>query len=369
MTVRVVSTTDRSEIKRFARLERDLNRDRPLSWAEPVADVAKRLSGRAAIAADTTVLPLVASDDGRDVARCAAVVNRTWQEAQDDRAGGVGYLAAADGAEPQLGELFERAEAWLAERGCDRAIAPFNGGALQGLGLLTDAYDESPMFPFAWHPPWLAAQLELHGYRPTYPFWVYDVDFTTPEFDATSRRALDNPRAAIRRIDRKRFGEELEVMRHILNVAFSDEWEFHPYSAQVYKDQFGVLRPVLDPRMIHFAEVDGEPAGLCMSFPDWTPLFRTFRGRLGPLQIIRFILRAKRATRAGVLAIAVLPEHRGRGLGALLLAHGYTGLREMGFTRGLYYLVNDHNVRSRRLVESFGGVGRVLYTCYDKPLG
>jgi hypothetical protein len=30
--------------------------------------------------------------------------------------------------------------------------------------------------------------------------------------------------------------------------------------------------------------------------------------------------------------------------------------------------VNDHNLSSRRFAESFGGRGRILYTCYDKPL-
>ena len=31
--------------------------------------------------------------------------------------------------------------------------------------------------------------------------------------------------------------------------------------------------------------------------------------------------------------------------------------------------MNEGNRRSRRLAESFGGNGRVLYHCYHKPLG
>jgi hypothetical protein len=40
----------------------------------------------------------------------------------------------------------------------------------------------------------------------------------------------------------------------------------------------------------------------------------------------------------------------------------------MGLSRSSYYLVNDHNVASRRLAESFGGQGRVLYHCFDKQI-
>jgi hypothetical protein len=36
--------------------------------------------------------------------------------------------------------------------------------------------------------------------------------------------------------------------------------------------------------------------------------------------------------------------------------------------RSSYYLVNDHNTPSRRLAESFGGQGRVLYHCWDERL-
>ena len=46
----------------------------------------------------------------------------------------------------------------------------------------------------------------------------------------------------------------------------------------------------------------------------------------------------------------------------------YRRYEELGLSGALYYPVNDHNLASRRLAESFGGRGRVLYHAYDKPL-
>jgi L-amino acid N-acyltransferase YncA len=74
------------------------------------------------------------------------------------------------------------------------------------------------------------------------------------------------------------------------------------------------------------------------------------------------------APRAGVLAISVLPAWRGKGIGQTLLASMYAELEDLGYDHGLYYYVNEANTKSRRLAESFGGQGRVLYHCYDKAL-
>jgi len=64
-----------------------------------------------------------------------------------------------------------------------------------------------------------------------------------------------------------------------------------------------------------------------------------------------------------------VPEsHRGKRIGQTLAATLYRYYEDMGLTGALYHLVNDQNLASRRLAESFGGRGRVLHTVFDKPL-
>ena len=130
-------------------------------------------------------------------------------------------------------------------------------------------------------------------------------------------------------------------------------------------DQF---KAVLDPRTFLFAEVDGESAGFCFGMPGWTPLFRSLNGKMGPLQIVRLLLRAKPYDRAGLIAIGVRESHRGKHIGQTLAATLYRRYEELGLAGAFYYPVNDQNLASRRLAESFGGRGRILYTVFDKPL-
>jgi GNAT superfamily N-acetyltransferase len=358
---------DRRSLRRFVRLERELSAGRPLWWGDFDSDVVKRLRGRSALTAQSEMQAFVASE-GRPRARCAAIINHRWQEDNDDLAGGIGYFAAADDAGSEVAALLARAESWLAERGCDRALAPFNGGAIHGLGVLVASFDEEPVFPMPWQPPSYSAYLEASGYRPTYPLWVYEVGFGSDAYRAAQSSALANPVAVVRPVNKRRWKDELTLIGRLVNASFKDEWESYDYADAEWIEVMAPIRHVLDPRLMVIAEVDAEPVGACFAFPQWTDLIRSMNGRLGPLQLIRFVRQASRAPRAGVISIALLPGWRGKGIGRTMLATVYRRFQELGYERGSYFYVNESNRRSRGLIESFGGEGRPLFYCYDKPL-
>ncbi len=89
---------------------------------------------------------------------------------------------------------------------------------------------------------------------------------------------------------------------------------------------------------------------------------------MGPLQILRLIMRAKRYERAGLIAIGVRESQRGKHIGQTLAATLYRRNEELGLGSALYYPVNESNLASRRLAQSFGGQGRILSHAYDRPL-
>ncbi|MEA2320399.1 MAG: hypothetical protein QOD81_249 [Solirubrobacteraceae bacterium] len=365
---REVAPGDRRERRRFIALERELVGGDPLFVSEIDADVDKRLRGRSAFWEETEHTLLVASE-GRDVARCAPMVNRRWQRGGRDDVGFIGYFAAAPGADAAVGEMLEAAERWLAERGVQRVIAPFSGDAFHGFATQVDAFDEQPLFPLLWQPPYYPALFEAAGYRAAHPFWIYEIDFASERYRTVARRATEDARCAVRPFDTKRWAGELETLRRLQNETFRQEWEFHAMTAGEYTEFFADLKHVFDERQLLFAEVDGEAVGFCWGLPDWTPLLRSFKGRMGPAQIARFMLRAKRFDRAGLIMIGVLESQRGRHIGQTLAATLYGYYEERGLDSAFYELVNEDNLASRRFAESFGGRGRNVYTAYEKSLG
>ncbi len=367
-TVREVPTTNARALRSFVALERQWVGSNPLFVSEIDADVIKGLSGRSAFFSDMEHTLFLASNGGRDVARCAALVNHKYQKAKKEHVGFIGHFAAAPGEEPGVRAMFERSEAWLRERGVVRVIAPFNGAAILGAGVRSSAYDEEPLFPFGWQPPYYSEYLHALGYEPSYPLWYYTVDFTSEKYRTAKRRASENKKVVVRSINKKRWSQDLETFRVLFNECFRDEWEFHPQSTGEFHEFFDPMKPVLDPRHMLVGEVDGEPAGFCLGMPDWSPLFRSFKGNLGPIQIIRLMLSAGRYRRAGLLGIGALPAYRGTGLAQCLAIALYSRYEERGLQEAFYCPVNGDNARSRNFAESMGGKGRVLAHCYDKRL-
>lgn len=154
----------------------------------------------------------------------------------------------------------------------------------------------------------------------------------------------------MRPVDKKRWKAEMETFRSVFNDTFASEWEFHELTSAEFHEFVDPVRPVLDPEQFLLAEVDGQTAGFCFGFPDWTPLFRSFNGKVGPRQILRLLLRAKRYERAGLLSIGVRDTYRGRRIGQTLAATLYRRYEELGLGGALYHPVNDHNVAAPRRV-------------------
>jgi len=233
MPVREVDASDKRELNRFIRMERDLIGRHPLYVGELLdADVRKRLSGKSAFSKEMS-FALFATDR----ARCAAIVSPLWQRAREEpKTASVGYFAAGADAADEVAELLDSAESWLGQRGMTRVIAPFNGSAVLGVAALTDAFEESPMFPMPWNPPYYEEYLTEAGYRPAYPLWYYDIDFTSDRYREASRRALADPQAEIRQIDKRRWREEVELGRELINEGFADEWEVHRFTPEDLRD-------------------------------------------------------------------------------------------------------------------------------------
>jgi ribosomal protein S18 acetylase RimI-like enzyme len=367
-TVRQVNISDSKSLKKFVQLERILIGSNPLFISEINSVTKKRLAGYSKFYSDMQYALFVVSNGLQDKARCAAFINRRYQKAKDEAVGFIGYFAAASDAEPQVSALFDRAETWLRENNVTRVITPFNGSALLGMALLSSAFHEEPMFPYGWHPPYYQQYLLNTGYNPTYPLWVYTVDFSSDKYLAVAQRTFKNSRIKVRPIDKKRWDSDLKTFCWLFNRTLKEEWEIHPYTIEEFQEIFDPYKLILDPRLLLFAEVEDKLAGFCWGVGDLNPLIRSFKGKMGPVQIIKLLFKVKRYQRAGVLAGGVLPEYKGTGTAQALITTLYKRFEEQGLKEAFYFFVNESNTQSRRFAEAMGGAGRVLYHCYDKRL-
>lgn len=373
MALRRATPDDGPGLSSFIRAQERLNSLHPLSVPPNEADLRARLSGRAALHADIEQAMFMASSGARagdDVAACCApFVNRRYQDFHKEPVGFIGYFAAAPNAGPQMKETLLGAEDWLAQRGVTRVIAPFNATFLAGLGFRTDEFDHDSIFPASWNPPSYPDALEAAGYRRSHPWWSYRIDFTSETYREVSRRAIEQAQCRVRPVDKKRWGAELEAFLSIYNEGWQSEWEYQPYTIDQLREVFDPFKSILDPRQLLFAEVDGEPVAWCVGTPNYNPIIRKLKGKMGIVQQIRFALAARRVLDAGLFFLCVIPNHRGKHIGQTLASALYRRYEELGLSGAEYHIVNDANAASRSIPISLGAEGRVLYHNFDKRLG
>lgn len=367
-SVMTINAHDKSELTRFVTLERKLMEKYPHYCSEIDSDVMNVMQKKSSFSGQLDLRLFIASKGHNDVARCAAIINKKYQSEKERGVGFIGFFAAAEDCSAEVAHMIGQAEQWLKENGVTRIIAPCNGGAPQNLGFLVAGFDESPMFPFLWTPPYYNDYIKSLRYNPTYPLWYYEIDFTTEAYKKAKQRYSGNHTVRIRPVSKKNWDRDLEIMRLLFNETFKDEWEFSSLSTGEMKEFFGQMKPILDSNQMQIAEVDGKPVGFCLGMPDLTPLFRSFEGTVGLMGIVKLLMKGKAYKRAGILGIGVLPEYRGQGISKGLAMKVYSHHEEKGMSRSFYYPVNERNAGSRGFAESLGGKGHVRYQVYDKVL-
>jgi RimJ/RimL family protein N-acetyltransferase len=367
--VREIQPADAGAVDRFVSLEREWMAPYRYFYSESDSDVRTQLSGQSTFFDGVSHTLFVASDGSEDVARCVALCNPRYQDAKQEAVGCIGYFAAAADREAHARALLHEAEAWLSRRAVTRVLAPFNGSVFLGcVGVRTSAFAEPPCYPFGWHPPYYADYLSLAGYEPTYPLLTYDIELSSAAFRDAAAEASRSTHVEVRTMAKGGWDTDIDVMRRVLNETFVDEWEYCPTTKAQIREALDPLRPVVDARSVLFAEIEGETAGFCCGLPDWAPLFRSFRGRMGPVQKVRFLWHARRCRQAGLIMIGIRPGFRGHGVGKLLATRLFQHYAARGLSHALYHIVNEANTASRRLAESLGGRGRVLHHGFDKRL-
>lgn len=364
-----IDPKNKTALKRFISLERELMKNNPYYISELDGDVSKFLSGKSLLAQNMEFGLFIATKSGKDIGRCAAIINKTYQQQKQPGSGFIGFFASADGYENEVKQLIAKAESWLKERNVNKVIAPVNGGAPNAMGFLVTAFDEDPMFPFPWTAPHYPAHFEKLNYQPTYPLWYYNVDFNGEKYKKAKAKYSNYTEATIRPISKKNWDKDIETITDILNETFVHEWEFTKMSHGAMKEFFAPMKDALAAEQILIAEANGKPVGFCLAVPDLTPLFRSFNGKIGLKALFKLITGAtKKFQRAGILGIGVSDEFKGKGLAKAIAMKTYTYHESLGLKSSLYFPVNEGNSKSRGFAESIGGTGRLMYQVFDKDI-
>lgn len=274
-----------------------------------------------------------------------------------------------------VGPLLSAAEAWLRQRGATRVCGPFNLSINQECGLLVQGFDTPPMVMMGHAKPWMGDALTAAGYRPVTDLLAYRVrpDFEPP---AAMQRLVERaaPRLRVRSISKRRFKQDLRVLRNIFNAAWANNWGFVPFTEQEFADLGRTLRLLVRPGFIQIAELDGHPAAMIVALPNINEALRDLNGRLLPLGWAKLLWRLKlnHPATARVALMGVLPEYQSTRIGSALAfavidavrwqLHGH-GVRQVEMS-----WILESNKGMRGIIEAIGGDAYKRYRLFERDI-
>jgi GNAT superfamily N-acetyltransferase len=301
----------------------------------------------------------LAERGGRPVGRIAAIVNHRHNEFHDERTGFFGFFECEDDRRT-ASALVEAAAEWLAARDMQRMHGPlsFSTNEEMPVGVLVEGFESPPYIMMAHNPRYYPGLLESAGLDKVADLLAYR--FTAGEaperFSRGAARMAREEGITVRPLNMKRFAEDLAIIKSIYNSAWSRNWGFVPMTDEEFDHVAKEFRPIVDPDLCLFAEVDGEAVGFSLALPDLNQVFAKIpNGRLLPTGIFKFLWHRRRMEGMRVLTLGFRPEYQNAGLGVFLYLRTWQTGMERGYRRGECSWILEDNQAMRRPLEKAGG--------------
>jgi len=199
------------------------------------------------------------------------------------------------------------------------------------------------------------------------------------EFPPLIRRIVQsgerNERIRIRKVDKKRWDEEVKTILHILNDAWSSNWGFIPFTEAEIAHAGKKLRPIIREDLNMVAELDGRPVAFMLTFPDVNKPLKEIGGKLLPfgwLTLLRWLRRPKQADMR-VPLMGVLKELHNSRVASQLAFMMISEIRDVAARkydaeRGEIGWILDDNQGMKAIADAIDSKINREYVIYEKTL-
>ncbi|MEY4829041.1 MAG: hypothetical protein RLZZ562_837 [Planctomycetota bacterium] len=311
----------------------------------------------------------VAERNGRVVGRVSASRDRLHDEFHGDRVGFFGHFEATD--QDTAKALVEHAAAWCRERSADSLRGPVDLSTNYRCGLLVEGEPGAPMLMMPHNPKHYAQWLEAAGLEKAKDLLALRATKQTLDLSRIDRivqRVQQKSRAVVRRMNLKRFGDEMRIVWDLYNRIWERNWGFVPMSEAEFFAHSKDLAKVARPELMHIAEIDGKPVGFAAALPDVNRGIKACNGKLLPFGWWKFLSAMKETRTIRVLTLGVVPEHRRDGLQMLVMHAVISQGIAAGFDACEASWILEDNRDMLGPLETLGHVPYRRYRIYTKPL-
>jgi GNAT superfamily N-acetyltransferase len=303
---------------------------------------------------------VVTDDTNRLTGRIAAFIDFNLAKSYEQPTGGIGFFECIEDRDTAF-LLFNTAAAWLKEKGMEAMDGPINFGETDKYwGLLVNGFTH-PSFDVPYNPPYYQDLFESYGFQVYYKMEGFHLDITKPlpeRLKKIAQRILQKQGYAFRHFTWKEEEKYISDFAEVFNEAWASFKEnFEPLDHKYIRETLKKAKPVLDEEFIWLAYFEGKPIGIYLMFPDLNQILKHLHGKLGLLDMLKFLWLKKRntMTRAKGLLMGVIPKYQNLGIESAFIHNLSEVLRNKPhYTEIEFSWVADFNPKMRKIFIAVG---------------
>lgn len=373
--IRIEKVQDKQKLKEFITFPSTLFRDDP-NWIDPLfIEREEHLSKKNPGTDHITWQAWVAKKEGTVVGRITAQIDTLHREIHGEDTGHFGMIDAIDDPEV-FSALFAAAEEWLKSQGAHKITGPFSLNINQESGLLVEGFDTPPSTMMPHSKPYYAARVAEQGYHKGIDLLAYWMQRTDLHFNPALSKLMDRVRSqvTIRRLNRKQFAQEMQVMREIFNSGWQHNWGFVPFTEHEFATMGDQLKFLVPDDMIYIAEIEGKPCAFIVGMPNINEAAADLHGRLLPLGWAKLLWRLKVSgvRTARVPLMGVREEYQFSRIGPVIALLLIEALRDPFKKRNIDALemswILESNTGMNNILKKIGALPYKQYRLYEKQI-
>lgn len=373
--IRIEKVINKQELKDFIAFPSTLYCDDP-GWIDPLyMERMEHLSEKNPGSEHIEWQAWVAKKNNVIVGRITAQIDTLHRELYGADTGHFGMI---DSIKDQkvFSALFGAAESWLKSKGARKITGPFGLNINQESGLLINGFNTPPSTMMTHGKTYYAPALEQQGYHKGTDLLAYWMQRSDLHFPPPLLKLMDRVRkkVTVRCINRKRFAEEMQIMRQIFNSGWQNNWGFVPFTEHEFAVMGEQLKHLVPDDLIYIAEIDAKPCAFIVGLPNINEAIHDLHGRLLPFGWAKLLWRLKVSgvRTARVPLMGVVQEYQSSRIGPIVALLLIEALRDPFARRQIDALemswILESNSGMRNILERIGAVAYKRYRLYEKQL-
>lgn len=255
--------------------------------------------------------------------------------------------------------LVEQAIEWARARDLNALFGPFNLDYEDGYGVLIEGRDRPPVVLCGHSPPYYAQLLDELGFEPARgDNLAYEIYPQSPAFHRLSRlsdRLRTKKHITVRSADLSHWDEEIDRVHYLLQVSLAHLPDHIGWERDAVDDLLSLFRGFVDPELILFAEIQGEPVGWLPGIPNLNEALIHANGLRRPLDYVTLWRHMRRQPKClAIKSVLVPPQHWGTGVALLL----FDGMAKRAIPKGYHWadlsLTSEDNPNTPILAQRMG---------------